>query len=341
VKKLNYQSLLGIIWDQRFTEISFSHPMIRDLSKARVREFIKIVKEKFSFIEIKPEKAKIEDLLTVHTKEYVEKLQQASRIPYLGFLDDGDTVHYPGIFDDILLVLGSSLTAIKYSSYLNHIYIPLGGFHHALPNRAMGFCPINDVAITALKLYEKGERVAIVDVDAHHGNGLQQILYDRPILKINVFAYDGHFFPGTGKIDEIGEREGRYYNINIPLPLGSGDDVFEASLEILDLLEIFDPTYIIAIVGVDGHRDDQLKSLNLTTNSYNLLGLKLRRFKKRIIAYGGGGYGQMSALSMVSFLEGLMGKNISYEEPTSSKKEILFDVKNKISRFKGLSYLFS
>jgi len=106
--RLIYQSSLGIVWDQRFTEISFSHPMIRDMSKARVRDFIKLVKEKLSFIEIRPEYATEEDLTTVHTRDYVVLLKESSKIPYIGFLDQGDTIHYPGMFEDILLVLHPS-----------------------------------------------------------------------------------------------------------------------------------------------------------------------------------------------------------------------------------------
>ncbi|MEM0200434.1 MAG: histone deacetylase family protein [Saccharolobus sp.] len=340
--KLNYQNLLGIVWDQKFTEIAFSHPMIRDWSKARMREFIKLARQELSFIEIKPIYAKEEDLLLVHTREYVNKLKEASKIPYLGFLDDGDTIHYPGIFEDLLLVLGSSFTAIKYLNYLDMVFVPLGGFHHALPNRAMGFCPINDVAISALKLFNEGKKVAIIDVDAHHGNGLQYILYDKPILKINIFAYDGNFFPGTGKIEEIGEGKGKNYNINIPLPLGSADDVFEKSLEVLELVWSYNPDYIISIVGVDGHKDDQLKSLNLTTNSYNLLGLRLRRFSKKILAYGGGGYGPMSALSMISFLKGLQGEKVSYESKSlTENKNFIDNIEKIILRSKSLSNFFS
>lgn len=163
---------------------------------------------------------------------------------------------------------------------------------------------------------------------------------------MNIYAYDGNFFPGTGKIYEIGEGEGKGYNINIPLSLGSTDDIFEKSLEILDLLEVYSPSYILVIAGVDGHKDDQLKSLELTTNSYNLLGLRIRRIKRAtnasIIAYGGGGYGPMSSLSMVSFLEGLVGRRTSYE-PLTFSKDIgeIKRIEKIISRFKILSDFFS
>lgn len=327
--------MLGIVWDDKFKEISFSHPMIRDVSKERIRRFIEIARSKLNFVEIKPEKADIKDLLEIHDEKYVKKLEEVSKIPYIGFLDGGDTVHYPGMIDDILLVLGASKTALKFSKFIDKIFIPLGGFHHALRERAMGFCPINDVAYTSLSLLKHGEKVAIIDVDAHHGNGLQEYLYDKPILKINIFAYDGKFFPGTGKIEERGIGEGKGLNYNLQLPLYSGDDVFEEALKILEVVEDYKPSYIIVVTGVDGHKDDGLKSLNLTCNSYNLLGLKVKRLSKnsRVIGYGGGGYGKMSAECMVSFLVGLEGKKEEIEVKTYSDKEKIEKIKNELNLF--------
>jgi acetoin utilization deacetylase AcuC-like enzyme len=148
----------------------------------------------------------------------------------------------------------------------------------------------------------------------------------------------------VGKIEEVGEGEGKGYNINIPLPLGSADDVFQRSLEILDLVEGFRPSYILVVAGVDGHKDDQLKSLELTTNSYNMLGLRIRRFnnKSKILGFGGGGYGPMSSLSMISFLEGLLGRKTYYEPLTYSQNKYSIEkIEKIILRFKGLSNFFS
>lgn len=334
---MSSEELLGIIWDERFREISFSHPMIRDISKERINRFIEIARKKLQFIEIKPDSASEEDLYEIHSKEYIQKLKFVSDLPYIGFLDGGDTVHYPGIFNDVLLILGATKTALKFSQFIPKIYIPLGGFHHAFYSKPMGFCPINDVAYLAIQLLKRGERVAIIDVDAHHGNGLMDYLYDKPILKINIFAYDGKFFPGTGKLEERGIGDGKGLNYNVGLPLGVGDDAFELALKILDKVEGFSPSYIIVVAGVDGHKDDGLKSLNLTCNSYNLLGLKVRRLSRgiRVISYGGGGYGKMAPECMVSFLLGLIGKKESLETPTVSDKESLDKVKNI------LNFLFS
>lgn len=301
--------MLGLVWDDRFLEISFSHPMIRDMSKQRIRKFIESARKNLSLIEIAPEPAVEEVLKEVHTEEYVKSLKEVSKIPYIGFLDSGDTVHYPGIYEDVLLVVGSSLTAIARSKYIDQIYVPLGGFHHALPGRAMGFCPVNDVAIAVKRLIRSGEKVAIVDVDAHHGNGLQEILYRDPVLKINIFAYNGVFFPGTGKIEERGEGEGANLNYNIGLPLGSGDDVFEESLSFLDVVKDFSPSYVVVVAGVDGMRNDNLASLSLTPHSFYMLGKKIEKMQRelsfKVIGYGGGGYGECSHLGMLAFLAGL------------------------------------
>lgn len=326
--------MIGVVWDDKFLEISFSHPMVRDVAKARMRkfrEYLEKIKDEILFI--KPEPATEEHLMVVHTKEYVDKLKEVSKLPYIGFLDDGDTVHYPGMFEDILLVLGSSLTAIKFSSFLDFIYIPLGGFHHALPCRAMGFCPINDLAITA-RVLSKKFRVAILDVDAHHGNGVQKILYNDEILKINVFGYDGHFFPGDGKIDEIGEGKGRGLNLNVPLPKDSGDDAFLEALRVTQVLEDFRPDYLLVNAGVDGHKDDSLHFLNLSANSFNHLGQKVRRLQKKlkfkVISYGGGGYGESSALCMFEYILGYLGKKDKPEEETRGNVEKVKEVVDEV-----------
>ncbi|ARM76760.1 histone deacetylase family protein [Acidianus manzaensis] len=316
--------MIGVIWDDRFLEITFSHPMIRDISKQRLRKFWELIKEEPEVLFIKPEIADENELKLIHTEEYIQKLKEASEDQYIGFLDSGDTVHYPGMFNDLLLIVGSSNTAIKYSRFLDKIYIPIGGFHHAFPNSAMGFCPINDIAITVRKLQNGNEkrRIAIVDVDAHHGNGLQYILYSDPILKINIFAYDGKFFPGTGKIEERGSGKGYGYNFNVPLPLGTADDGFEEALKILDILYTYKPEYLLVLAGVDGHKEDSLKSLDLSLNSFNLLGYKISRIssdlKAKVISYGGGGYGEYSSLCMLEFIRGLKGIREEKDEKTEN-----------------------
>ncbi|EZQ07024.1 acetoin utilization protein [Candidatus Acidianus copahuensis] len=336
--------LLGVIWDERFNKISFSHPMIRDISMQRIKKFKEMLDNVPRIIIIKPEEANEDDILEVHTVSYVEKLKEVSNEEFIGFLDGGDTVHYPGMFSDILLVLGSTFTGIKYLKFLEKVYIPLGGFHHSLPDRAMGFCPINDVALGVKTLLKEGKRVAIIDVDAHHGNGLQEILYRDPVLKVNIFGYDGKFFPGTGRLEERGEGKGRCLNFNVGLPLDSGDDSFEYALRMLDLVYEYSPEYLVVIAGVDGHRNDNLKSLNLTTNSYLNLGIRVERLRKRlnakVLSYGGGGYGPYSSLCMISFLYGLQGVNKRDEKPTQSKNEDIKKTKDVVKTlfFEGFTH---
>ncbi|QKQ99225.1 histone deacetylase family protein [Metallosphaera tengchongensis] len=315
-----YGQPLGIIWHERFREISFSHPMIRDISKKRISEFRERVSSLTNVMFITPRPAPIDALYEVHDKGLIERIMEASKLPYIGFLDSGDTVHYPGMFEDVLLVAGSALTAIEMSNYLKTIYVPLGGFHHATKYNSMGFCPINDVNLTINRLMNLKQKVAVLDVDAHHPNGVEEMFYEKPVLKISIFAYDGSFFPGTGDPRRRGDKEGKGLNYNVALPLGAADDSFEEALRMLRLLEEYDPSYLVVIAGVDGHKDDGLKSLNLTSNSYNLLGYKISKLfgrrETRIISFGGGGYGQGSALSMYSFVLGLQGFLKKEEVPT-------------------------
>lgn len=301
----------AILWDTRFMEISFAHPMIRDVAKWKMRKFHEAIPS-LGLRVVQPSPAQESDLLQVHTKDYIEKLKELSSLPYAGFIDSGDTYHYPGIFQDILLVVGASLTAMRNRRDYHFQYIPVGGLHHAFPDHASGFCPVNDVAIMVKRLENEGERVAIVDIDAHHGNGLQEILYRDPVLKLNIFAYDGQFFPGTGKREERGEGPGRGLNFNFHLRPGAGDREFLEATENLALVEVFRPTVIVSISGVDGHQGDQLHSMNLSCGSYREFGRKLRktadRTGSRVIMYGGGGYGEESADCMVQTINGFLGR---------------------------------
>ena len=157
----------------------------------------------------------------------------------------------------------------------------------------MGFCLVNNVAVVACELRARGERVAIVDIDAHHGNGTQEIFFDSP----DVFYLSFHewpLYPGTGRHDEIGEGAGKGTTCNVPLPAGATGDVY---LRILDavvepVLERFRPTWLLISAGYDAHRDDPLTGLALTAGDYAALVRRLVHLVPvgRTIAFLEGGY---------------------------------------------------
>lgn len=141
--------------------------------------------------------------------------------------------------------------------------------HHALSERQMGFCLINNVAVTAAMLAERGERVAIVDLDAHHGNGTEAIFYNNPNV-LFVSTHQDRWYPFTGELTDVGSGAGRGANVNIPLPPGAAGDALRKAFDdvIEPVLSRFAPTWILVSAGFDGHRDDPLAQLAFTSTDY-------------------------------------------------------------------------
>ncbi|MEM2914724.1 MAG: acetoin utilization protein AcuC, partial [Candidatus Bathyarchaeia archaeon] len=197
---------------------------------------LKIVREKYTLdllqeLEIFNGKAKLyvaepateDELMLIHTKEYINFVKKKSE-EGTGYLDYGDTPATKGCFEVASIRVGGSLYGAELimDGKVDHAFNPGGGFHHARESNAAGFCIFNDVALTVRLLQKKYgvKRIAVVDIDGHHADGTQSILYREPILKISLHRYDGFFYPGTGSLEEYGEGEGKGYNVNIPLPVG-------------------------------------------------------------------------------------------------------------------------
>ena len=141
--------------------------------------------------------------------------------------------------------------------------------HHATPPRAMGFCLINNVAVTAAALADAGERVLIVDFDAHHGNGTQDAFYaDDRVTYVSLHQWP--FYPGTGRLDEIGSGAGTGATVNLPMPAGATGDVYLAAVDevIVPVAERVKPTWLIISAGFDGHRADPLTDMGLSSGDY-------------------------------------------------------------------------
>lgn len=247
---------------------------------------------------IKARKASETELRLVHTKDYINFVKEKSKIGR-GYLDYGDTPARKGIYEASCYRVGGSLVAADLAMKGIRAFNPGGGLHHAKPGAAAGFCVFNDVAIAARYLQKKYglKRIAIVDIDGHHGDGTQQVFYEEPILTISLHRYGLGFYPGTGSENEKGKGKGKGYCINVPFEAGTDDTTYLRAFNkvVPAALKKYKPEAIILQFGVDGYRNDPLVGLALTTKAYAEIATTIRDLASklcsdRLIITGGGGY---------------------------------------------------
>jgi len=252
----------------------------------------------------KPDHASEEDLMLVHSQEYLQRVKRKCETG-TGYLDYGDTPARKGLYEASCAKVGGSILGadLIMRGDVNHAFNIGGGLHHARRDSAAGFCVFNDVAIAARHLQKRHglKRIAIVDVDGHHGDGTQWTFYKEPILTISLHRYGGgflgRFYPGTGGVEEVGEGEGKGYSVNVPLPMGTFDEAYlEAFNEIVPpLIEEYEPEILLNQFGVDTHYQDPLVGLSLTTKAYVEVSSTLHHLAHevsggRYLIFGGGGY---------------------------------------------------
>ena len=249
---------------------------------------------------IVPAPAKREDLLAFHSAEYIDVLaasnsgSPAPRAPDHG-LGEGDNPVFPGMFDWSLLIAGASLTAADLvdSGEAGVAFNISGGLHHALADRASGFCYINDPVLAIKLLVGRGRRVAYIDIDAHHGDGVQAAFYGTDkVLTISMHETGRTLFPGTGSEQETGVGPGKGCSVNVPLPPEAGDDHFVRAFRsvVPKRIEQFRPDVIVSQLGVDTFRSDPLAHLNVTTRGFCAMVEMIRSMAPKWVALGGGGY---------------------------------------------------
>ena len=217
-----------------------------------------------------PVAATPEDLLRVHPERYTRAIAEfcAAGGGYL----DGDTHVGQASWDAALLAAGAGLESIRRlddgeAEAAFCAVRPPG--HHATATRSMGFCLINNVAVSAAALADRGERVVIVDYDAHHGNGTQDIFWSDPRV-FYVSMHEWPTYPGTGRIDDVGEGAGVGSTLNLPFPSHTTGDVYRRALDevVLPALEAWKPTWLIVSAGFDGHVRDPLCDLGLSSGDF-------------------------------------------------------------------------
>ncbi len=257
-----------------------------------------------------PPAANDAELSLIHAPAYVDAVRRLSL-----FADDplmrpetdrwglgrGDTPAFVGMHEASAAIVGGSVHAVAgvLAGSFAHAFHPAGGLHHALPERASGFCVYNDAAVAiARAVQEHDARVLYLDFDAHHGDGVQAAFYDDPrVLTFSIHETGRHLFPGTGFVYELGEGPGRGYSLNLPVEPFTEDGSWMAALELLlpSLAEWFGPDLIVSQHGCDSHAWDPLTHLALSTRAYVAQARLVHRLahehaRGRWVALGGGGY---------------------------------------------------
>lgn len=300
---------VGFAWDERLAAYDFGpgHP----LAPVRVQLAERLMRDFALFDHANVERleeialADIEDVLRVHDLSYVQAVQRASIDP--SFVDGSrglgtsDNPVFAGVHDAALRVCGATMrvTRAVHSGQFDHALNIAGGLHHAMPERAEGFCIYNDIGVAIGWLLEQGiERVAYVDVDVHHGDGVQAMFWDDPrVMTISIHESPASLFPGTGFPTEIGGVNAPGTSVNVALPAGTGDQGFLRALHAVvpDLLGAFDPQILVTQQGVDMHFEDPLAHLTVSMDGLRMAMESLHRWAHRYaggrwIAVGGGGY---------------------------------------------------
>ena len=248
------------------------------------------------------------DLTTVHSLTYVRMVQQAgrgaarlSRLFDYG-LGSGDNPVFPDMHEACARVVGGVLESCRLvmGGDAAHAMCISGGLHHALRSQASGFCVYNDagVAIARLKEERPGVRIAYVDTDAHHGDGVQWMFYEDPdVLTVSIHESGRYLFPGTGDVHEKGTGEGKGYSVNVPLQPYTDDGSFISAFEAVvpEALRLFEPDLIISQNGCDAHKLDPLTHLSATTRLYEHVPAAIHDLAHELcdgrwVATGGGGY---------------------------------------------------
>lgn len=251
-------------------------------------------------LEIAPQKASLEDLLKFHTPLYLEELQRAAggELTHQGLemgLGGMDTPVFEDLFEYGSWACGAGLKAadVLLSGQADVAFNLVGGCHHAFADKAEGFCYLNDVVLACMRLTDAGKRVAYLDIDAHHGDGVQAAFYNRKdVLTISMHESGKTLFPWGGFENEIGEGEGKGFNVNLSLPADAYDEAFLQAFDRvpMPLLGAYQPDVIVLELGMDTLAGDPLTHLHMTNNATAEVVKRLMRLHIPILVCGGGGY---------------------------------------------------
>ena len=323
-------------------ELRSDHPM----RPVRLRYTYELLQEYSAFdhpdaVLHDPRMATDQELLWLHTTEYVAAVKalgsdatdniDAARF---GFSTQGDNPVYPNMFEAAALSTGASLVAAEMVSNktVDAAFNISGGLHHAGANQASGFCVFNDPALAVHYFLSQGHRVAYVDIDAHHGDGVQEAFYnDERVLTISIHESGQWLFPGTGSVAEMGEGAGRGFSVNLPLyPYTIDDDYVEAFAQVVPpLVAAFAPDILVTQLGIDSYHNDPLTHLQVTTEGYIETVRQLAGLGLPWLALGGGGYDLSAVARAWTLVYGVM---LCTEWP--DQLPIAFSKKHRVARLR-------
>lgn len=282
---------------------------------------------------VEPRRAGDRDILRVHTDEHLNLIKAADRE---GGLIDADTYLSKGSFEIAMLAAGGAMTCVDLflEGYKYNFAMIRPPGHHAEPDRPMGFCLFNNVAIGAKYAIDEHqvERIFVLDFDVHHGNGTQKIFYSSD--DVLFFSLHQHpLYPGSGMVEEIGTGKGEGYTINIPLPAGIRDASYLRVINEIaaPIIKEFDPQLIFVSAGYDGHFSDPLGGMALSKDCYYEISRALKQSNAGIIFSLEGGYNlQALAESVYSSIAPFIDVEMECKEPQPEDETITNYVDSKI-----------
>jgi acetoin utilization protein AcuC len=240
----------------------------------------------------------------VHTADYLDAVQRASADPtFTGYgLGTDDDPVFAGMYEASALIAGGSAIAARevWEGRVEHAVNIAGGLHHAMAGNASGFCIFNDIVLAIRTMLAAGaKKIAYVDIDVHHGDGVQAAFYDDPrVLTVSLHQDPRTLFPGTGMPNEIGTGDATGTSVNVALPPGTGDDAWLRAFGAVvpGVVRAFAPDVLVTQCGCDTHHEDPLASLELTIDGQRAAIGLLHRLAHEVsggkwLAFGGGGYG--------------------------------------------------
>lgn len=341
---------VGLVYTDKYQSYNFGpthplRPLRLKLTYSLMKELNLLDHNNLKLLE--PRMATREEIESTHSSDYVNAVKRLSdnpedrtTSPHVYGLGPGDNPIFKNMYEASALVCGASITAadlVWNEEEIHMAFNPAGGLHHAHRSSAAGFCIFNDIAVAIhyLKKLKPDIRIAYLDIDAHHGDGVQEIFYDDPNVLTISFHESGKFlFPGTGSTNEIGDGPGKGFSLNFPLLPGTSNRMLLKLFRycIPKILQAYSPDILLTQLGVDMHYSDPLTQMGLSIAVYRDIAQTMRSSARdycqnRWLAVGGGGYSMtVVPRAWTIFLSKMLDVDLKNELPDTWIAEVKKDV---------------